>query len=710
GTVDPLLFYCVQAIAARFSEADSTRKPYKRGQRFARAARRLLPTSLKAATLTTLQSITLLSLYMSVSGQWQAGAAYERLAVQLAFVGQYHLLDEEFLLPPVTNNLGLYESGWSEHSHPARLEVLSRPGGILDHEQRRRAWWSVFQLERFNGLAMGRPPIIKPGWHWVWLPCAEDLWARENPSGPLASEMGLATDSLAQRPVASMSSVARVDLVLALIMGQIIEQRTDMFRLFFPRVDKGTLFHDNLATHEMDWPQRLSRLGEAVGALERRIRQWHTELGRKYADHVSARRQANLEIMGASCQIHVLACVLQIREHLFEDLLISEEVKDALGKSVGTPGMVSGTQTPTGELSQSSSGLDLSALFEGHNGSAFDRSVYQRGYMARAKRPPLTQQFVSDFDALAQKCWDRAVAMSDEIARLVRVHWLDTNGGESGGVFGNDEEEESGEVVVERFRLMNPQTPYHLFVAGKVQAARLKQAVTARTGRERMEVDDSDVVKDAIHRINDIWDKHAITADPRAIESRLDDIISALEHSQRIWFSLNFAAADIPGKFRKLLVPGKIDQILCTGNLSDRATLDYLRSITSQVHVARGSYDDRAHPVSVRMTEAGLSIGLVNGHLMVPGGGDVDTLAATARLMDVDVLVSGNTHRFEAYEEQGRFFINPGSITAAFSPHEPMPVPSFVLMEVKLRHVVAYVYQLVNDEVVVDRIEYGKDA
>ncbi|KAJ2493674.1 Vacuolar protein sorting-associated protein 29 [Coemansia sp. RSA 2050] len=169
------------------------------------------------------------------------------------------------------------------------------------------------------------------------------------------------------------------------------------------------------------------------------------------------------------------------------------------------------------------------------------------------------------------------------------------------------------------------------------------------------------------------------------------------------------SAADIPTKFRKLLVPGKIDQILCTGNLTDRATYEYLRNITPTVHVARGSYDDRSFPVSVRIEEQGLGVGLVNGHLMVPNG-DVDTLAATARLMDVDVLVTGNTHRFEAYEEQGRFFINPGSITGACSALEvQQSIPSFVLMEVKLRHVVAYVYQLVNDEVVVDRIEYNKE-
>ncbi|KAJ2399101.1 Vacuolar protein sorting-associated protein 29 [Coemansia sp. RSA 2559] len=174
-------------------------------------------------------------------------------------------------------------------------------------------------------------------------------------------------------------------------------------------------------------------------------------------------------------------------------------------------------------------------------------------------------------------------------------------------------------------------------------------------------------------------------------------------------------AADIPAKFRKLLVPGKIDRILCTGNVTDIATLEYLRSISPDVSVSRGEFDERGgtshhqHAVSVRTVVQGLRIGLVNGHYLVPGNGDVDTLAAAARQMDVDVLVTGSTHRFEAYEEQGRFFINPGSITGAFSPLEPNAVPSFVLMEVKDGPaVVAYVYQLVADEVVVDRIEYTR--
>ncbi|KAJ2340262.1 hypothetical protein GGF43_006454, partial [Coemansia sp. RSA 2618] len=82
GSVDVLLYFAVQAIAARFSEsAKKTRKPYRRGQRYARRARELLPAALKSAQLSTLQAITLLALYMSVSGQWQEGATHEKLAV-----------------------------------------------------------------------------------------------------------------------------------------------------------------------------------------------------------------------------------------------------------------------------------------------------------------------------------------------------------------------------------------------------------------------------------------------------------------------------------------------------------------------------------------------------------------------------------------------------------------------------------------------------
>lgn len=61
--------------------------------------------------------------------------------------------------------------------------------------------------------------------------------------------------------------------------------------------------------------------------------------------------------------------------------------------------------------------------------------------------------------------------------------------------------------------------------------------------------------------------------------------------------------------------------------------------------------------------------------------------------MDVDVLLWGGTHRFEAYELEGKFFVNPGSGTGALSTgwgwsggekgeEVEEPTPSFCLMDV----------------------------
>jgi len=37
------------------------------------------------------------------------------------------------------------------------------------------------------------------------------------------------------------------------------------------------------------------------------------------------------------------------------------------------------------------------------------------------------------------------------------------------------------------------------------------------------------------------------------------------------------------------------------------------------------------------------------------------------RQLDVDILITGHTHKFEAFEYENKFFINPGSATGAYS-------------------------------------------
>ena len=35
--------------------------------------------------------------------------------------------------------------------------------------------------------------------------------------------------------------------------------------------------------------------------------------------------------------------------------------------------------------------------------------------------------------------------------------------------------------------------------------------------------------------------------------------------------------------------------------------------------------------------------------------------------LDVDILISGQTHKFEAFEHENKFYINPGSATGSYS-------------------------------------------
>ncbi|KAI8992287.1 vacuolar protein sorting-associated protein 29 [Pilobolus umbonatus] len=166
----------------------------------------------------------------------------------------------------------------------------------------------------------------------------------------------------------------------------------------------------------------------------------------------------------------------------------------------------------------------------------------------------------------------------------------------------------------------------------------------------------------------------------------------------------------LPDKFKKLLVPGKIQKILCTGNTVDKETFDYLRTIAGDIVAVKGEFDENTQlPQAKVVTEESLRIGIIHGHQIIPWG-DTESLDITARQMEVDVLLSGHTHKFEAYAYNNRFFINPGSATGAYSslPETGDPIPSFVLMDVQGSSLVAYVYKLIDNEVKVEKLEYKK--
>uniref|UniRef100_A0A9J2PCB6 Vacuolar protein sorting-associated protein 29 n=1 Tax=Ascaris lumbricoides TaxID=6252 RepID=A0A9J2PCB6_ASCLU len=176
-------------------------------------------------------------------------------------------------------------------------------------------------------------------------------------------------------------------------------------------------------------------------------------------------------------------------------------------------------------------------------------------------------------------------------------------------------------------------------------------------------------------------------------------------------FHIPHRCHNVSAKFRKLLVPNKMQHVICTGNLCTKETLDYLRSLASDVHVVRGDFDDVSanYPDTKVITVGQFRIGLCHGHQIIPWG-DTRALELVARQLDVDVMVSGHTHVCRTFEHEGRFFVNPGSATGAFTPLQSEVIPSFALLDVQASTLVTYLYRLVDDQVKVERVQFTKAA
>jgi len=198
-------------------------------------------------------------------------------------------------------------------------------------------------------------------------------------------------------------------------------------------------------------------------------------------------------------------------------------------------------------------------------------------------------------------------------------------------------------------------------------------------------------------------------------------------------FHIPDRSTTIPEKFKRMLVPNKMQHVLCTGNLTTRGSGVYeeLRNLAPNVHCVAGDMDDAvmatkgddnaaSQQPSVSFPETKVvkigqfRIGLVHGHQSVPWGNQ-DALAGYRRKLGADILISGHTHRNEVTPYDGHYHINPGSITGAYSPC-PSPngadsgvVPSFILLAIQGPKVVCYVYELRNDNVEVSKTEFSKN-
>ena len=168
---------------------------------------------------------------------------------------------------------------------------------------------------------------------------------------------------------------------------------------------------------------------------------------------------------------------------------------------------------------------------------------------------------------------------------------------------------------------------------------------------------------------------------------------------------------DIDPQFKAILIPNKLQHVLSIGNNGSRESYDWLKSLSNDFHSVKGDFDEGDMPEKKVVTIGEFKIGLIHGHQILPWG-NPESLSSIQRELDCDILLSGNTHQINVKVVDNKLFINPGSISGAFSNVVADPSPSFVLMVLQGTEAIVYLYVL-NDRTQkfeVNKIEYTKGA
>ena len=174
--------------------------------------------------------------------------------------------------------------------------------------------------------------------------------------------------------------------------------------------------------------------------------------------------------------------------------------------------------------------------------------------------------------------------------------------------------------------------------------------------------------------------------------------------------SIPFKSSDIDSQFKSILVPNKINHLLCLGNIGNQDTLYWLQNLSSNFHAVKGEFDiDQNYPEKKTVQIGSFKIGMIHGHQVLPPG-DIEALANIQRELDCDIFLSGFTHKYNIKIYDNKLFLNPGSITGSLSPLMEDCVPSFILLAITDDELTIYSYILndKNDKFQVGQIEYKK--
>ena len=168
---------------------------------------------------------------------------------------------------------------------------------------------------------------------------------------------------------------------------------------------------------------------------------------------------------------------------------------------------------------------------------------------------------------------------------------------------------------------------------------------------------------------------------------------------------------NINEQFKSILIPNKIQHVLSLGNIGSRESYDWLKSLSNDFHTVKGDFDEGDIPEKKIVQIGEFKIGMIHGHQILPWG-DLDSLNNVQRELGCDILLSGHTHQIDIKVKNKKFYINPGSISGAFSHTIADPNPSFVLMVLQGEEAIVYLY-ILNDKSQkfgLSKIEFSKGA
>jgi putative phosphoesterase len=148
----------------------------------------------------------------------------------------------------------------------------------------------------------------------------------------------------------------------------------------------------------------------------------------------------------------------------------------------------------------------------------------------------------------------------------------------------------------------------------------------------------------------------------------------------------------LPKAIDDFVTSQRFDIVICTGDLTDRKVLEYLRRLGDELIVVGGNMDHLPLPESQTLKIEDIKVGVIHGHQVYPRG-DRRLLTEIADRLGVDLLLHGHTHTPDVYFKDV-LLLNPGSATGVWSGGGGSLIPSFMVLEFEGSTVNVKLYEL----------------